>query len=177
MPNSHHFALIGNPVEHSLSPSIHNAALNWAGMEGSYEAIEGDEDSMNGVVERLRSGDLDGVNVTMPLKGAAFEIADVVTLEAEKSKSVNSLRLSNGLVEGHSTDVVAFSFILQRERLRKLTSLLVLGAGGSARPHSRRQVTGTSTYRVGTTAEPQSSPKQSTVFPLSDGKLPWPGRS
>ena len=133
VPKSHHFALIGSPIEHSLSPSIHNAALNWAGMEGSYEAIEGDGDNLKGVVERLRSEDLNGVNVTMPLKRAAFEICDVVTLEAEKSQSVNSLRLNNGLVEGHSTDVVAFALILQRENLRKFTSLLVLGAGGSAR--------------------------------------------
>lgn len=133
MPRSHHFALIGNPVEHSRSPAIHNEALKWAGFQGSYVAIEGDRDGLKGVVNDLRSGDLDGLNVTMPLKTAAFEIADVMTDEAESSQSVNSLRLRDGLVEGHSTDVVAFSRILQREGLRNLTSLLVLGAGGSAR--------------------------------------------
>nr|PZN32063.1 MAG: hypothetical protein DIU67_08765 [Actinomycetota bacterium] len=125
------FAVVGDPVSHSRSPAIHTKALRLAGLEGTYVARRVPRGGMAAVVAGIRSGELDGVNVTMPLKGEAYEAAELKTPEAERSSSVNTLRLRDGLIEGHSTDVVAFA-----EAYGKAPAgapLLVLGAGGSAR--------------------------------------------
>jgi shikimate dehydrogenase len=76
-------------------------------------------------------GDLTGINITMPLKASAAKAADIVTQEAARAESVNSLRLFNGLIEGTSTDVLA-----TREALRRFDDdipVLILGSGGAAR--------------------------------------------
>src|SRR5690606_17866597 len=86
---------------------------------------------LGAIVEEIRAGLLDGVNVTMPLKGEAYEAADVLTTEAERSASVNTLRLRDGVIEAHSTDTVAFGEIF--DRVTGPAQLLILGAGGSAR--------------------------------------------
>ena len=118
-------------MEHSLSPLIQNAALEMAGLVGDYRAIRADHAVLDEVIRDLHEGGLDGVNVTMPLKGAALERCHRLTAEAQKSGSVNCLRVRDGVLEGHSTDVVAFdaSYAL----LGDAPALLVLGWGGAAR--------------------------------------------
>jgi shikimate dehydrogenase len=122
-------ALVGDPVDHSLSPVMHRAALATAGLEGEYQAIRADAAVLEAVLGDLRAGRLDGVNVTMPLKEAAAAGADRLTPEAACSGSANSLRAREGVIEAHSTDVVAFGSLFERDS----GGLLVLGAGGSAR--------------------------------------------
>jgi shikimate dehydrogenase len=99
-------------------------------MVGEYRAIPADHAILDEVIRDLRKGGLDGVNVTMPLKSAALERCDRLTAEAQKAGSVNSLRVRDGVLEGHSTDVVAFdaSYAL----LGDIPALLVLGWGGAA---------------------------------------------
>ena len=116
---------------HSRSPLIQRAALQIAGLEGDYTAIRADVDILDQVLADLRSGRLDGVNVTMPLKLAAGERSDLLTEQAKASGSVNTLRARGGLVEAHSTDVVAFQHILSS--LPQVDRILILGAGGAAR--------------------------------------------
>lgn len=125
------FALVGNPVEHSLSPLIQNAALEVAGLAGEYRAIRADYAILDEVIRDMHEGGLDGVNVTMPLKTAALERCDRLTAEAQKSGSVNSLRVRDGVLEGHSTDVVAFDAYYPL--LGDVPALLVLGWGGAAK--------------------------------------------
>lgn len=125
------FALVGDPVGHSLSPMIQRAALEVAGLAGDYQAIMADVEVLDRVVDDLRSGRLDGVNVTMPLKLVARERSDRLTEHATKAGSVNTLRAREGQVEAHSTDVVAFEEILSR--FPQAERILILGAGGSAR--------------------------------------------
>jgi len=127
MSRFYRLALVGDPVEHSRSPVMQREALRLSGLEGDYELIRADRHVFVEVVERLRSGDLDGVNVTMPLKSDAFELADVVTDEARGS--VNTMRNRKGQIEGHSTDVVAFAELFSVFA----DALLILGSGGSAR--------------------------------------------
>lgn len=127
-------ALLGDPVAHSRSPAIHRAALAEAGLEGDYSVIRADEAVLTRVVDELRSGQMHGVNVTMPLKGAAAAIADELTSMAQGSGSVNTLRARGGIVEAHSTDASAFREIFEEEsRLEHGGDVLVLGSGGSAR--------------------------------------------
>lgn len=124
------FALLGDPVAHSLSPVMHRRALADAGLDGGYETIRADRARLRKEIERLRRGETHGLNVTMPLKEDAVDLCDRLTAEAERAGSVNALKIENGLVVGHSTDVLAFTEIMGRWSPRFLH---VLGAGGSAR--------------------------------------------
>ena len=125
-------AVLGDPVAHSRSPAIHALALRLAGLEGGYVAIRADEAVLGEVVEGLRRGRFSGLNVTMPLKEAAWGLAERATPDAERAGSVNTLRFA-GRVEGHSSDVTAFREILGGGRFGADAEVLILGAGGSAR--------------------------------------------
>lgn len=126
-------ALLGDPVAHSRSPRIHRAALAAAGLEGDYVAIRADEAVLDRYLEDLRSGRLDGINITMPLKAAAARRADELTVLAGRADSVNTLRFRDARIEAHSTDAVAFREILEEEAFAGDRSVLILGSGGSAR--------------------------------------------
>jgi shikimate dehydrogenase len=132
MSQFYRFALVGDPVTHSRSPQIHQAALSLAGLEGNYRAITADRVLLERALSDLASGVLKGVNVTMPLKRAAYELCDETTSEARDAGSVNTLRAENGAIRGHSTDAVSFKDLFDREDLKDLDSFLILGAGGSA---------------------------------------------
>ena len=127
------FALLGDPVAHSRSPAIHSAALAAAGLRGAYEAIRADRALLGEAVERLRAGDFHGLNITMPLKPAAAEMADDLTTPARLSGSVNTLRAVKGRVEAHSTDAVAFGELLEDARFPREAPILVLGSGSTAK--------------------------------------------
>ncbi len=132
MPSTLHLAVLGDPIEHSRSPAIHNAAMAHLGIDGSYMARRVRGGELSDVVSELRKGSLDGANVTMPLKLEAAALADDLTVEAAASGSVNTLRLRSGLVEGHSTDVVASARAFSDERFDQSAPILILGAGGAA---------------------------------------------
>jgi shikimate dehydrogenase len=105
-------------------------AMVQSGLRGTYEIVRADRSTLVTEVERLRKGEWDGVNVTMPLKQVAADLCDSLTPEAEASRSVNTMMVVGGRIVGHSTDVVAAANILSRwDR----SPLLILGAGGSAR--------------------------------------------
>ena len=126
------FILLGDPLEHSRSPQIHRAALEGLSLEGTYEAVTADGPVLDRTIDDLRDGAVTGINITMPLKNAAARACDFLTAEAEVPMSVNTLRLRNGDVQGHSTDVVAARGILSRPEFDQIAPILVLGAGGAA---------------------------------------------
>jgi shikimate dehydrogenase len=132
MPSTLHLAVLGDPIEHSRSPAIHNAAMAHLGIDGSYVARRVRGGELGNVVSELRKGSLDGANVTMPLKLEAAAAADDLTVEAAASGSVNTLRPRSGLIEGHSTDVVASARAFSDERFDQSAPVLILGAGGAA---------------------------------------------
>jgi shikimate dehydrogenase len=125
-------AVLGDPIDHSLSPVIHMAAMAFLGIEGSYRAIRADNEVLEGAVADLREGALDGFNVTMPLKGAAFRLAERLTHEAADAGSVNTMRYRDGAVEGHSSDLVAMADLIGRLDPSGHAPVLVLGSGGAA---------------------------------------------
>lgn len=126
------FAVLGDPVEHSRSPQLHHAMLEIAGLEGEYRRVRADEDALGSAIEDLRRGHWDGLNVTMPLKATAARLADYLSPLAERSGSVNTLiRVGSG-IEGDSTDSTTFRYLLGSGRFTDRSSVLILGAGGSA---------------------------------------------
>ena len=133
MPEPIRLALLGDPVAHSRSPAIHTAALAAAGLEGEYRAIRADRAVLERAVDGLREGDFDGLNITMPLKAHAAELADTMTTIARHSGSVNSLRAVGRSVEAHSTDAVAFAELLGDDRFPEDAPALILGSGSTAK--------------------------------------------
>lgn len=132
MPSELRFALLGDPVAHSRSPQIHSKALALAGLKGRYTAIKADAAVLAQAIGQLRTGDWDGLNITMPLKRAAWELSERTTPLARQATSVNTLRFRDGAVEGHSTDAEAFGSLLVRDGFQ-MGDVLILGAGGAAR--------------------------------------------
>jgi shikimate dehydrogenase len=127
-----HFAVLGNPIGHSRSPAIHNAAMRHLGIEGVYEARRAGPEELRRAVDEIRSGSLHGINITMPLKEEAVRLVDLLSPQAAKSGSVNTMRAGLGTVEGHSTDVVAARAAVSDDRFAPSAPILVLGSGGAA---------------------------------------------
>ncbi len=124
--------LLGDPVDHSRSPAIQSAALEAAGIEGTYEARRVDAAGMVVAVDEIRYGRLQGGNVTMPHKLLAFELADRVTETALRSGAVNTLVRDKGEVWGYNTDVDGIRAVWIEKELSDDAPVLILGSGGAA---------------------------------------------
>jgi shikimate dehydrogenase len=126
------FAVVGDPVDHSRSPAIHNAAFKSLGIDAAFEKMRVPEDSFALVVEALRSGDLDGVSVTMPHKHNAYGAVDALSDAAARSRAVNTIVVSKGRLAGHNTDVAGVRHALGTIESGSDAPILLLGYGGAA---------------------------------------------
>lgn len=126
--------LIGFPVEHSLSPAMHNAAFTELGMhEWHYDLLSTPKEELELRIKSLGEAGYIGANVTLPHKTAALSYVDRVMMAARGVGAINTIVLHEGKLEGHNTDSVGFIMDLQAHGVaihRKRA--LVLGAGGSA---------------------------------------------
>ena len=132
-------ALLGSPVSHSLSPVIHNAAFEAAGLNLRYVAFDVSAESLEEAVNGLRSLGAVGANVTIPLKRDVARFVDALSPVARETGAVNTLVFRSGIggpvrIEADNTDVAGFLRALELHR-DTLTGkpVLVLGSGGSAR--------------------------------------------
>ncbi|AKU94406.1 Shikimate 5-dehydrogenase I alpha [Labilithrix luteola] len=131
------FALIGSPVAHSKSPSMHGAAYAAFDLPHSYEKLETSEADVAARIESLRQGDFAGLNVTVPHKLRALALADEVDESARLAGAANTLARRDGRVVAYNTDMPALALELARlsgskEHFRGTTAI-VLGTGGAAR--------------------------------------------
>lgn len=132
--------LIGYPLGHSLSPKIHAAALSACGLEGDYSLFpipSEDKQGLKDLLARVRSGEITGLNVTIPHKQNVIEFMDELTPTAKVIGAVNTIHMRENKLIGDNTDALGFladvkRFIGNRE-LGIGKSAIVLGAGGSAR--------------------------------------------
>ena len=134
--------LIGYPLGHSLSPVIHDAALKACGLEGDYSLFPihpNDQQGLKRLLIRVRSGEIHGLNVTIPHKQNVIPLLDDLTPTVQVIGAVNTIWMQNGKLIGDNTDASGFLADLKRflgkwrEESTKQKSVLVLGAGGSAR--------------------------------------------
>lgn len=126
------FVVLGDPVDHSLSPVIHQAAFDALGIDASYTARKVDAAGLSQAVDEIRYGTLTGANVTMPHKELAFEKADHVSDTALRTGAVNTLLRRDGSVHGANTDVAGIVRVWDEAGLPLDRPVLVLGAGGAA---------------------------------------------
>jgi len=127
-------ALLGDPVSHSLSPLLHNAAIRARFLDGVYVALRCSGDELPGLLRGLAHAG-GGGNVTVPHKEAAFRAVDRRTAAAEATGAVNTFWLAEGEVWGDNTDVEGFTAAVRMLLGRSIAGgrVLVLGAGGAAR--------------------------------------------
>jgi len=134
--------LIGYPLSHSLSPRIHTAALQACGLEGNYALFPippDDKQGLQALLARVRSRELHGLNVTIPHKQNVIPFLDELTITAKSIGAVNTIYLRGDKLIGDNTDAPGFltdlkRFLDQRKSgIGNRKSVLVLGAGGSAR--------------------------------------------
>ncbi len=126
-------ALIGNPVSHSLSPVMQNAALQYLGLDLIYIAIPCKNEDLELVLNSLKKINCIGLNITIPHKEKVFNLCSEISPIASKLKAINTLKLNPEKEwSGTNTDVEGFIYPLKKLNLTKQKSI-VLGSGGAAR--------------------------------------------
>ncbi|VVB51142.1 Shikimate dehydrogenase (NADP(+)) [uncultured archaeon] len=129
-----HFAVIGYPVEHSLSPAMHNAVFKKLKEDAVYEKVEVAPENLERFIQQIRGGRFSGVNVTIPHKISVMEYLDEISPEARLIGAVNTIKQDKGRLLGYNTDgigcVEAFNAAGFNPKGKKI---VVVGAGGAAR--------------------------------------------
>lgn len=127
--------LIGDPVSHSLSPLLHNAAFKKVGLPWDYVPLRLLKGQVGPFLRILRHGRTMGINVTVPHKEAAARWVDRKSPLAQSSGAVNCIRVRGGRLEGYNTDGTGFIEALEREAdySARGKRIAILGAGGAAR--------------------------------------------
>ena len=126
-------ALIGNPVSHSLSPIMQNAALQYLGLDLIYIAVPCKDEDLELVLNSFKKINCKGLNITIPHKEKVFNLCSEISPIANKLKAINTLKLnSEKQWSATNTDVEGFIYPLRNLNLAKKKSI-VLGSGGAAR--------------------------------------------
>ena len=128
--------VVGHPVKHSRSPIIHGYWLEQFGINGRYDRYDVKPEDFSHFVKTLSEQGLQGVNVTIPHKEAAFLALDEATERASRLKAANTLWFENGKLWGDNTDSIGFLANLDQGHPGwdiNAKSALILGAGGAAR--------------------------------------------
>ena len=125
------YLVIGNPIEHSLSPKLHNYWIKNNNIDAIYEKQKLNEDRIENLISEIKKKNLDGINVTVPFKKTVIPYLDKLTLEAESTQSVNTVYLENNMVVGHNTDIRGFELGIKNSEFKaEGKKFLILGAGG-----------------------------------------------
>ena len=125
------YLVIGNPIEHSLSPKLHNYWIKNNNINAIYEKREINENEIEGLILEVKKKKLNGINVTVPLKKAVIPYLDQLSSEAEATQSVNTIYLDDDKVVGHNTDITGFELGIKNLKFETTNKkILILGAGG-----------------------------------------------
>ena len=126
--------VIGDPVEHSCSPPMHNTAFREMGMDYIYVPFHVKPDDLAAAVEGFKALNVMGINITLPHKSAALTLMDSLSQEARLIGAINTMVFRDGMVEGHNTDARGFIASLREKGIENIQGMkvVVLGAGGGA---------------------------------------------
>ena len=125
------YFVIGNPINHSLSPKLHNYWLKQNNINAIYEKIKLDKDEIENFILKIKKQEINGCNVTVPFKKTVIPYLDRLSLEAKQTQSVNTICFNNGDLIGYNTDIVGFQKALNKLDYKvKDKKILILGAGG-----------------------------------------------
>ena len=125
------YVVIGNPIEHSLSPKLHNYWIKKNNIGAVYEKKKLDEDGLKNIIFEVKEEKISGINVTIPFKKAVIPFLDELSTEANETQSVNTIYLNNGRIIGHNTDAAGFELAIKYSKYNvKNKTAFILGAGG-----------------------------------------------
>ena len=128
------YAVIGDPIDHSLSPNIHNAAFRSLNLDCTYIAYKIPKDELASGIEALKAIKIKGFNVTIPHKIEMMKLLDEMDTTCNVIGAVNTVSNEDGKLKGYNTDMVGFLDPIKKKNLPiKDSHVLVLGAGGAAR--------------------------------------------
>ena len=125
------YFVIGNPINHSLSPKLHNHWLKENNINAIYDKIKLQENEIENFIFKIKNQEINGCNVTVPFKKTVIPFLDKLSLEAEQAQSVNTICFNNGELVGYNTDISGFQKAINSLNYKiKDKKILILGAGG-----------------------------------------------
>jgi len=131
---SNTYAVIGDPIDHSLSPNIHNAAFRHLKLDHTYIAYKIPAGELSAGIEALKAIKIAGFNVTIPHKIEMMKFLDEMDTTCKIIGAVNTVLNEDGKLKGYNTDMIGFLDPIKKKNLTiKDSQVLLLGAGGAAR--------------------------------------------
>ena len=125
------YYVIGNPINHSLSPKLHNFWFEQNNIRATYEKIKINNNNLQSIISKIREKKINGINVTVPFKKAVIPYLDELSFEAEQTQSVNTIILHNNNLIGYNTDIAGFTKAIKNLNFKiEGKKVFILGAGG-----------------------------------------------
>ena len=125
------YIVIGNPIEHSLSPKLHNYWIKQNNIDAVYDKKQLNENDIEAMIGEVKNGKINGLNVTVPFKKSVIPFLDQLTLIAKEAQSVNTIFKKDNKVIGDNTDIGGFEYGLKHINYDvKNKRVFILGAGG-----------------------------------------------
>ena len=125
------FLVIGNPIEHSLSPKLHNYWIKKNNINAMYDKKQLGENEIKGIINEVKNEKINGINVTVPFKKSVIPFLDELTQLAKETQSVNTIFKKDNKIVGDNTDVGGFKQSLEYINYNvKNKKVFILGAGG-----------------------------------------------
>ena len=125
------YLVIGNPIEHSLSPKLHNYWIKNNNINAIYEKQKLNENEIESLILEVKKKKINGINITVPFKKKIIPFLDRLSLEAENTQSVNTIYLDKDKIVGHNTDIGGFELGIKNLKFEATgKKILILGAGG-----------------------------------------------
>ena len=125
------YFVIGNPIEHSLSPKLHSYWLNQNKIEAVYDKKLITKNDLEGICNEIRKNNINGLNVTVPFKKEIIPFLDQLSKEAEETQSVNTVYIKNNKIIGHNTDIEGFELNIKDIKFNATgKKIFIIGAGG-----------------------------------------------
>jgi shikimate dehydrogenase len=125
------YLVIGNPIEHSLSPKLHNFWIKENNIKAIYDKKRLNKDEIKNLIEDVKKKKINGLNVTVPYKKEIINYLDELTPEANKTQSVNTVFLNGDKIIGDNTDISGFELAIKKIDFNVVDKeILIIGAGG-----------------------------------------------
>ena len=125
------YLVIGDPINHSLSPELHNHWIEQNHINATYEKKKVNENELENLILKIKQENINGVNVTVPFKNTVIPYMDKLSTEAEETQSVNTIYLKDKKIVGHNTDIVGFETAIRKINFNfNNKKIFILGAGG-----------------------------------------------
>ena len=125
------YFVIGNPIDHSLSPKLHNHWIKQNNIDAVYDKKQVNENDIKDIISEVKNEKINGINVTVPFKKSVIPFIDELSFEANETQSVNTIYKENNKIVGHNTDISGFELAIREKNYDiKNKKVFILGAGG-----------------------------------------------